>query len=131
MYDRGEAHRRDRRQPRLGHRPGIPAILGDPQPAAGRAKGEELAGLIDRERMSPYQVIGMPLRQAVLQHLETAAAVTGARNDHLAIDRDPPLVFDRGNKLGGIRVTWVGGDGKAEFRRADRRQLVPIGPRVL
>src|SRR5580693_7953168 len=86
------------------------AILGDPQPAAGRAKGEELAGLVDRERMSPYQIIGMALRQAVLQHLEAAAAVTGARDDHLAIDRDPPLVFDRGDKPGGIRVTRMGGD---------------------
>jgi hypothetical protein len=27
-------------------------------------------------------------------------------------------------------VTRMGGDGKAEFRRTDRCQRVPIGPRV-
>src|SRR6516162_11350441 len=72
----------------------------------------------------------MALRQAVLQHLEAAAAVTSARDNHLAIDWDPPLVFDRGDKPGGVRVTRMGGDGKTEFRRTDRCQFVPIGPGV-
>ena len=43
----------------------IPAIFGDPQPAAGRAKGEELAGLVDRERMSPHQIVGVALWQSL------------------------------------------------------------------
>src|SRR6267378_7288063 len=115
MFGRGEAHRRDRRQPRLGHRPGIPAVLRDPQPAAGRAKGEELAGLVDRERMSPYQIIGMALRQSLTEHLEAATAVAGTRHDHFAVDRDAPLIFDRRDKPGGIRVTRMGGDGKPNF----------------
>src|SRR6266849_4625423 len=131
MFGRGEAHRRDRRQPLLGHRPGIPAVLGDPQPAAGRAKGEELAGLVDRERMSPYQIIGMALRQSLTQHLEAATAVAGTRHDHFAVDWDAPLIFDRRDKPGGIGVTRMGGDGKAEFRWTDRRQLIPISSGVL
>jgi len=72
----------------------------------------------------------MALRQPVLQYLEAAAAVTGARDHDLTIDGDAPLVFDRGGEPGGIRVVRMGGDGKAEFRRADRRQLAPIGPGV-
>src|ERR1700730_5543942 len=77
--------------------------------------------------MSPYQIVGMALRQAVLQHLEAATAVTGARDNDFAIDRDAPLVLDRRDKPGGVWVAWMGGDRKAEFRRADRRQLVPVG----
>jgi hypothetical protein len=71
------------------------------------------------------------LRQSLTQHLEAATAVAGTRHDHPAIDRDAPLIFDRRDKPGGIRVTRMGGDGKAEFRWTDRRQLIPIGSGVL
>jgi len=71
------------------------------------------------------------LRQSLTQHLEAATAVAGTRHDHFAVDWDAPLIFDRRDKPGGIRVTRMGGDGKAEFRWTDRRQLIPISSGVL
>src|SRR6516162_10346726 len=130
-FSTGRRYCGNRRQAGLRHHPGIAAILGDPQPAAGRAKGETLAALIDRERMAPYQVIGVLLRQTVPQHLEAAAAVAGAGDDDLAVDRDAPLVLDRRDEPRGVRIPRMGGDGKAELRRTDRRQLVPGGAGIL
>ena len=46
-------------------RPRIPAILGDPQPAGRRAEGQNLAALIDVERVAIDQIVGMALRQAL------------------------------------------------------------------
>jgi hypothetical protein len=46
----------------LGCRPS-PASSTDPQPAARRAYGEQLAGLVDGEPMTPHQILGMALRQ--------------------------------------------------------------------
>ena len=112
-------------------RPGIAAILGDPQPAAGRAEGETLAARIHRERMAPHQVVGMVLRQALPQYLEAAAAVAGAANDDFAVDRGAPLVLDRPDEPRGVRIARKCGHRKAELRRPDRGQLVPRGAGIL
>src|SRR5712692_9083321 len=80
--------------------------------------------------MAPHQIIGMALRQAPGQHLEALSAIPGAGNDDPGVDRDAPLILGRRNKPGGIGVAWMGGDGKAEFRRADRRELVPVGAAI-
>jgi hypothetical protein len=47
--------------------------------------------------------------------LEPAACLELGGGRRHSIDRNPPLVFDRGDKPGGIRVTRMGGHGKAEF----------------
>src|SRR5258706_64988 len=79
----------------IGHGPGIAAILGGPQAAAGRAERETLAGVVDRERMAPHQIVGVAFRQAPAQHLEAVSAVAGSRHHHLGVDRDAPLVLGR------------------------------------
>src|SRR6516225_9558668 len=127
LLRRCKAHDCDRRQPHLRHPPGVAAVLRDPQPAAGRAEGEPLAARVDRKRMAPHQVVSVMLRQTLLQYIEAAAAVAGARNHDFAVDRNAPLVLDRGDEPSGVRVTWMCGDRKAEFRRADRRNLAPCG----
>src|SRR5207302_1520443 len=105
-------------------------VLRDPQAAARRADGEPLAGLVDRQAMAPDQVIGVVLGQALVPHLEAAAAVAGAGNDDFAVHRNATLVLDRGDEPGGIRVDRVRGGGKAEFRRADRSQFAPCRTRI-
>ena len=71
------------------------------------------------------------LRQTPRQHFEAAAAVTSAGDHDLAVHRNAPLVLDRGDEPGGVRVDRMRGDGKAEFRWADRRHFAPIRPGVL
>jgi len=65
--------------------------------------------------MAPRQVVGMVLRQALPQYLEAAAAVAGACDDNLAVDRNAPFVLDRRDQPRGVGIVRMGGDGKAEF----------------
>jgi hypothetical protein len=81
--------------------------------------------------MAPHQIVGVVLRQALRQYLEAAAAVAGACDDDLAVDRNAPFVLDRRNEPRGVGIVRIGGDGKAEFRRTDRRQLMPSGTAIL
>ena len=81
--------------------------------------------------MPPHQIVRMALRQPVAQHLEARAAVAGAGDGQLGIDRDAALVLDGRNEPRGLRIVRVRRDGKAEFRRADRGQLVPAGAAIL
>src|SRR5580765_1225706 len=70
-----KAHGVDRRQVRREAAPAVARVLGDPQPAGGRAHRQALAGLVDRETMAVDEVVGVLLRQAAAQHLEALAAV--------------------------------------------------------
>src|SRR5690348_11133290 len=126
-----EPHDRDRRKPCLGRAPAVAAILGNPQPAAGRAEGEPFAARIDRQRVPPHQIVGVALRQPVAQYLETLAAVASARDDHLAVDRDAALVFDGRDKPRGVRIARMRHDGKAEFRRTNGGNLTPAMAGIL
>src|SRR5581483_2543589 len=65
------------------------------------------------------------------QHLEAGAAVAGAGDDQPGVDGDAALVLGGGHEPGGQRVARVGGDGKAEFGRTDRRELAPALAAVL
>ena len=67
----------------------------------------------------------MVLRQALPQYLEAAAAVAGACDDDLAVNRNAPFVLDGRNESRRVGIVRMGRDGKAEFRRTDRPQLVP------
>src|SRR5262245_57587259 len=81
--------------------------------------------------MTPYEVVGVALRQALGQHLEAAAAVARARHHHLAVDGYAPLVLGRRHEPGRVRVARVSGHREAELRGADRAHLTPGGAGVL
>src|SRR5262249_52173961 len=99
--------------------------------AAGGAEGEALAALVDIERMAPYQVVGVALRQALGQHLEAAAAVARACHHNLAVDGNALLILGRRHEPSRVRVVRMGGDGEAELRGTDRAPLAPSGAGIL
>src|SRR5271165_2705131 len=85
---RREPHRMRRRQRMADFAPAIALVLGQVEAAGGRREGEPVAALVDRHRMAVDDVVGMALRQAFAQDVERLAAVAGAGDDELAVDRD-------------------------------------------
>src|SRR5438067_13227014 len=65
-----KAHGVDRRQMRRQAAPAVARVFRDPQAAGGRADGEALARLVDREAVAVDEVVGMLLRQSAAQDLE-------------------------------------------------------------
>src|SRR5205085_10222712 len=88
-----KAHGVDRRQMRRQAAPAVARVFRDPQAAGGRADGEAVARLVDREAVAVDQVIGMLLRQPAAQHLERAAAIARARDDEFGLERHAPLIL--------------------------------------
>src|SRR5262245_57940066 len=118
-----ESHRIDRRQ-RVRHAgPAVALVLAHPQPASGRAEGEALARVVERQRVAVDHVIGMRLRQPLAQDVKALAAIAGARDHQLALARDALLVLDLRHEPRGIRIARMHCDGEAEGRRLDSGDL--------
>ena len=76
--------------------------------------------------MAIDQVIGMLLRQAGAQGLESTAAIAGAVDDQRAVHRHPFFVLHRGHEPSRVGVLRVHGDRKAEAGHR-RLHLLPTG----
>ena len=72
------------------------------------------ARFIDRQPMPEYQIIGMFLRQAFFQALETLAAVPRARDNQRAVHWDTFFILDAGHKPRRIGIRRVDDDAKTE-----------------
>ena len=116
-FELRKPHRINRRK-RVRHAlPAVALVFADPHAARGRAHRQALSRPVNRQAVAEDEVIGVFLRQAFFQALESLAAVPRARHHQGAINRNALLVLDAGHEPGRVRVIGVNRHAKAEGRR--------------
>src|SRR2546428_12767071 len=89
----GKAHAVNGRQLRRDAFPRVPLVLGNPQPAGGRAEGQALPRGIDREAVAVDEVVRVLLGEAFSQHLKRFSRLARTSHDELAVRPDPGLAL--------------------------------------